>query len=170
MLIQCWLYHIRWPLPCWTYFGKHRNMFAFVIICQAWDYKMLVRYILSSVWVRVSMISQLSINDIWDCVFSVYPFPLWSMDCYPLFRVRSWNNGMRCMSHDILMVQVIDILPRGKQRTADDRSSGYMVLISFATDYSGYRGTGVKRWYLNARSVSMDPLHGLENCEITMTM
>ena len=50
----------------------------------------------------------------WACVFSVDPFPSWwlreytylscyhhqigSMNYYPLFRVRSWNNGMRCMS------------------------------------------------------------------------
>ena len=26
-----------------------------------------------------------------------------SMNCYPLFRVRSWNNGVRCMSFYILM-------------------------------------------------------------------
>ena len=46
-------------------------------------------------------------------MFSVYPFPcddweniytlsyyhhqIGSMNYYPLFRVRSWNNGMRCM-------------------------------------------------------------------------
>ena len=53
-------------------------------------------------------------------MFSVYPFPLWwlreyilclisyhhqigSMNCYPLFRIRSWNNGMRCMSFVFLM-------------------------------------------------------------------
>ena len=47
-------------------------------------------------------------------VFTVYPIPSWwlreyialsyyhhqigSVNYYPLFRVRSWNNGMRCMS------------------------------------------------------------------------
>ena len=76
-----------------------------------------VRYILSSVWVRLSIFSPLSI--IWGCLFSVYPFPCddWeniytlsyyhhqieSMNYYPLFRVRSWNNGVRCMSFYILM-------------------------------------------------------------------
>ena len=56
----------------------------------------------------------------WGCMFLVYPFLLWrlreyiytlscyhhqigSMSCYPLFRVRSWNNGVRCMSFYILM-------------------------------------------------------------------
>ena len=50
----------------------------------------------------------------WGYVFSVYPLPLWwlreyiyfallsshkigSMSYYPLFRVRPWNNGLRCM-------------------------------------------------------------------------
>ena len=56
-------------------------------------------------------------------MFSVYPFLLWwlreyiyiytlsyyhhqigSMNYYPLFRVRSWNNGVRCMSFYILIV------------------------------------------------------------------
>ena len=36
-----------------------------------------VRYILSSVWVRLSIFSQLSLYNIWGCVFSVYPFTLW---------------------------------------------------------------------------------------------
>ena len=56
----------------------------------------------------------------WDCVFSVYQFPcddweniytfsyyhhqIGSMNYYPLFRVRSWNNGVRCMSFCILVI------------------------------------------------------------------
>ena len=63
----------------------------------------------------------------WGCVCSVYPFPLLtieriyilrliiiinigSMNYYPLFRVRSWNNGMRCISFYIfiLFVRVVD--------------------------------------------------------------
>ena len=59
------------------------------------------------------------IVNIWGCMFSVYPIPSWwlreyiawsyyyhqigSMNYYPLFRVRSWNNGMRCMSLYILL-------------------------------------------------------------------
>ena len=57
--------------------------------------------------------------NIWGCMFSVYPIPSWwlreyialfyyhhqngSMNYYPLFRVRSWKNGMRCMSLYILL-------------------------------------------------------------------
>ena len=33
---------------------------------------------------------------------SCYHHQIGSMDCYPLCRVRSWNNGMRCMSLYIL--------------------------------------------------------------------
>ena len=77
-------------------------------------YKMPVRYILSSVWVRLSILSQLSIIQyIWGCVLSLpislmmfeimytlsyYHHQIGSMNYYPLFRARSWNNGMRCMS------------------------------------------------------------------------
>ena len=34
---------------------------------------------------------------------SYYNHQIWSLNYYPLFRVRSWNNGMRCMSFYILM-------------------------------------------------------------------
>ena len=73
-----------------------------------------VRYILSSVWVRLSLFAQLSIIQYMGlCVFSLpislvvieriytlsyYHHQIGSMYHYPLFRVRSWNNGMRCMS------------------------------------------------------------------------
>ena len=79
------------------------------------------------VWVRLSIFtySYPSFN-IWGCMFSVYPIPSWwlweyialsyhyhhhhqigSMNYYyyPLFRVMSWNNGMRCMSLYILMIR-----------------------------------------------------------------
>ena len=57
--------------------------------------------------------------NIWGCMFWVYPILSWwlreyialscyhhqigSMNYYPLFRVRSWNNCMGCMSLYILM-------------------------------------------------------------------
>ena len=87
-----------------------------------WTYEMPVRYILSSVWVRLSTFSQLSIIQYMGlCVFSL-PIPLvmikriytlsyyhhqiGRMNYYPLFRVRSWNNGVRCMSLYILFKHV----------------------------------------------------------------
>ena len=76
--------------------------------------KMPVRYILSSVWVRLSMFSELSIIQyMGPCVLtlpiplamieiiytlSYYHHQIGSINCYPLFSVRSWNNDMRCMS------------------------------------------------------------------------
>ena len=84
-----------------------------------WTYEMPVRYILSSVWVRLSIFFQLSIIQYMGlCVFSLpisfvmieriytlsyYHHQIGSMNNYPLFRVRSWNNGMRCMSLYILI-------------------------------------------------------------------
>ena len=88
-------------------------------IWKHWTYKMPVRYNLSSVWVRLSIFPQLSIIQyVGLCVFSLpisfvmieiiytlsyYHHQIGSMNYYPLFRVRSWNNGMRCMSFYIHM-------------------------------------------------------------------
>ena len=93
-------------------------------IWRHWIYKMPVRYNLSSVWVRLSIFSQLSIIqyvglcvfslpvsfcDDWENIYtlSYYHHQIGSMNCYPLFRVMSWNNGMRCMSFYILFNVVI---------------------------------------------------------------
>ena len=86
-------------------------------IWRHWTYKMPVRHSLSSVW--VSIFSLLSIIQyVGLCVFSlpisfvlieriyircliiIIKSKVWTT--YPLFRVRSWNNGMRCMSFYIL--------------------------------------------------------------------
>ena len=88
-------------------------------IWKHWTYKMHISYIiLSSVWVRLSIFSQLFIIYILGlCVFSLpfslvmieriytlsyYHHQIGSMNYYPLSRFRSWNNGMRCMSLCIL--------------------------------------------------------------------
>ena len=89
------------------------------LIWRHWNYKMPVRYILSSVWVRLSIFSLLFIiHYVGLCVFSLpislvmieriyilsyYHHQIGSMNYYPLFRVRSWNNGFRCMSFYILI-------------------------------------------------------------------
>ena len=83
-----------------------------------------VWYILSSVWVWLSTFSQLSnVHYMGLCVFSLpmslmmtekiytlsyYHNQIGSMNYYPLFRVRSWNNGIRCMSLNILLMYVLD--------------------------------------------------------------
>ena len=72
--------------------------------------KCLSSYILSSVWVRLNIFSQLSIVHYMGlCVFSLhislvmteriytlsyYHYQIGSMNCHPMFRVRSWNNGL----------------------------------------------------------------------------
>ena len=44
--------------------------------------------------------------DDWENIYtlSYYHHQIWSMNYYPLFRVRPWSNGMRCMSFYILMI------------------------------------------------------------------
>ena len=89
------------------------------LIWRHWTYKMLVRYILSSVWVRLNIFSPLSITQyVGLYVFSLsisvvmieriytlsyFHHQIGSMNYYPLSRVRPWNNGVRCMSSYILM-------------------------------------------------------------------
>ena len=88
------------------------------LIWRHCTYKMPVRYILSSICVRLSIFSQLSIIQYMGlCLFSllislviferIYTLSYChrqngSMNYYPLFKVRSWNNGMRCLSLNIL--------------------------------------------------------------------
>ena len=90
------------------------------LIWRHWTYKMLVRYIVSSVWLRLSILSPLSnIQYVGLYVFSLpinlvmiesiyilsyYHHQIGSMNYYPLFGVRSWNNGICCMSIYILMI------------------------------------------------------------------
>ena len=47
--------------------------------------------------------------DDWENIYtlSYYHDQIGSMNYYPLFRVRSWNNGVRCMSFYILLDQVL---------------------------------------------------------------
>ena len=93
-------------------------------IWRNWSYKMPVRYNLSSVWVRLSIFSQLSVIhyticgavcfqfthflcDDWKNIYtlSYYHHQIGSMNYYQLFLgLGSWNNGMRCMSFYILIL------------------------------------------------------------------
>ena len=47
------------------------------LICWHWTYKMPVRYILASVWVRLIYSLRYPSYNMLGCVFSVYPFSLW---------------------------------------------------------------------------------------------
>ena len=90
------------------------NTFSLSSLCKLiwrhWTYKTPVRYILSSVWVRLNILFQLSIMlrvfslsislVMIEIIYtlSYYHHQIGSMNYYPLFRARSWNNVMRCMS------------------------------------------------------------------------
>ena len=110
-----WVQIVRYVLACRSCSFYTISLSALCkLIWSHWTYKMPVRYILSSVCVRLSIFSQLStIQYMGLCVFSLrislvmierintmsyYHHQIGSMNYYPLFRVRSWNNGMRCMS------------------------------------------------------------------------
>ena len=107
-------------LVCWYSTPSHYHHCANLSLWRHWTYKISVRYILSSVWVRLSIFSQLFIIQyVGLCVFSLpislvmieiiyilsyYHHQIERMNYYPLFRVRSWNNGVRCMYFYILML------------------------------------------------------------------
>ena len=112
----CTLHHLT-IIIVQTYLRTLNIWNIYEIYIYLWD--IFMRYILSSVWVRLSIFSQLSIIQYMGLrVFSLpislvmiermytlsyYHHQIGSMNYYPLFRVRSWNNSMRCMSLYILM-------------------------------------------------------------------
>ena len=92
-------------------------------IWRHWTYKMPVRCNLSCVWARLSIFSQLSVIhyticwavcfqfthflcDDWENIYnlSYHHHQIGSLSYYPLFRVRSWDSGMHCMSFHILIL------------------------------------------------------------------
>ena len=95
-------------------------------IWRHWTHKMPVKYSLSSVWVREGIFSRLIHYkthgavcfqlthfpcDDWENIYtlSYYHHRIGSMNYYPLFGVRSWNNGVRCVSFFILTSELLQI-------------------------------------------------------------
>ena len=64
--------------------------------------------------------------DDWENIYtlSYHRHQIGSMNYYPLFRVRSWNNGVRCMSFCILMM-IFNCQRLCKGFTRKDPSEGY---------------------------------------------
>ena len=64
--------------------------------------------------------------DDWENIYtlSYYHYQIGSMNYYPLFRVRSWNNGVRCMSFCILKVIVTNTAQRGNGHTLSENHRG----------------------------------------------
>ena len=95
------------------------------LIWRHWTNKMLVRHMLPSVCLRLRLFSQLSfvqctglcvfslpnspVMIVRMCTLSYYHHHIGSMNHQPLFRVRPWNNGMRCMSYYVLTCCHINI-------------------------------------------------------------
>ena len=95
-------------------------------IWRHWTYKIPVRYNLSSVSKIKHILSNIHyticgtvcfqfthfLRDDWENIYtlSYYHHQIGSMNYFPLFRVRSWNNGMGCMSFYILMAWLFEII------------------------------------------------------------
>ena len=71
------------------------------------SYHISLSYPLYNMWGCVFSLP-IFLRDDWDNIhtLSYYHHQIESMNYYALFRVRSWNNGMRCMSFYILMTVI----------------------------------------------------------------
>ena len=127
------------------------------LIWWHWIYKMPVRYNLSSVWVRLSIsvihyticgavclqFTHFSFED-WENIYtlSYYHNQIGSMNYYPLFRVRSWNNAVRCMSFYILIIYIyiyIHIYHELGKLYNGTKTSTSLVLIRFLWSFAGFQ-------------------------------
>ena len=113
-----------WPVGRVHFFADYTIWLSSLcrLIWRHWTTKMLAMHMLPNVCLRLRQFSQLSfIQYMGLCVFSLsyspvmiviicslsyYHHHIGSMNHWPLFRVRSWNNGMRCMSYYVLMREV----------------------------------------------------------------
>ena len=113
------------PVGCVRLFADYTISLSSLckLIWRHWTTKMLFKYMLPCVCLRLRQFSQLSfIQYMVPCVFSLANSPamivrmcilsyhhhhhhqIGSMQHWPLFRVRSWNSGMRCMSYYVLAI------------------------------------------------------------------
>ena len=132
-LVLCslwWVQIVGYVLACRSYsFVCTLHHLIFVIVQTISEDSELIKY-LSDIVCRVCKIKHiLSVThyticgavcfqfthflcDDWENIYtlSYHHHQIGSMNYYPLFRVRSWNNGMRCMSFYILVQDIsIDI-------------------------------------------------------------
>ena len=119
-----WNFAIRGVLGVYSYLIDCISLASLCkLIWRHWIYKMPVRYILSSVWVRLSIFSQLSIIQYMGTVcfqFNLFPGDDWgnvhfvllssSNGKYELLSIaygELWNNGISCMSLYILTLVTV---------------------------------------------------------------
>ena len=137
---------VGYVLACRSFVCTLQHLIIIIVqtIWRHWTYKMPVRYDLSSVKIRyiLSVIHYTICGaacfqftnflcDDWENIYtlSYYHHQIGSMNYYPLFRVRSWNNGIRCMPFYILiftgsMQQAIsDSKPQDKSMLAPYRDA-----------------------------------------------
>ena len=111
---------------------------------------------------------------IWGCMFSVYPIPSWwlreyialsyyhhqigSMNYYPLFRVSSWNNGMRCMSLYILMGA--ELCTKSNTLTSPNPQVGITNLWSLSLDPRLWKAYVHKTYVRSGNNMGLWSRHG----------
>ena len=84
------------------------------IICRVCKIKHILSVIHYTIFGAVCFQFTNFLRDDWENIlFCHHKYRKYELNFYPLFKVRSWNNGMRCMSFYILMLHFLnnDISP-----------------------------------------------------------
>ena len=106
---RCLLHHI---LSLIVYTFRENREFVFISIVQfMMSANSRIRFGLQMVFacLYITPSHYHFLCDDWENIYtlSYYHHQIGSMNYNPLFRVRSWNNGMRCMSFYILITFVL---------------------------------------------------------------
>ena len=98
-----WVHIIGYALPCRSYSFVCTAQHLIIIIVQTY-LKTLNLSDIYNMWAVCFQFTHFPCDD-WEnrYTLSYYHHQIGSMNYYPLFRVRSWNNGVHCMSFYILM-------------------------------------------------------------------
>ena len=107
-----------WKMPCIYGFVFSNDIFLciqyrFILVIYFVECVCKIKHILSVIHYTIhyiicgAMCFQFthSLCDDWENIYTLsdYHHQIGSMNCYPLFKFWSWNNGVRCMSFYILM-------------------------------------------------------------------
>ena len=75
------------------------------------------------------------------CTLSYYHHQIGSVNYYPLFRVRSWNNGVRCMYFYIIIMQVLRLFCSTPHQYSRKSHYQYMIYKPIISWYFSYHNS-----------------------------
>ena len=107
------LFHYRWKFSSLSFkedLSDHKKICLcdnIILLCAKSLIRVIREDILYNYGALCFQFTHFSCDD-WENIYtlSYYHHQIGSMNYYPLFRVKSWNNGMRCMPLYILMIHM----------------------------------------------------------------